>query len=66
MSLRDSREVTGAFEAGIGLEWNVWSGDAGALSVRGMYEGQLWTETGAPTMTYLGFDAFSGGIVWTW
>ena len=66
VALRDSTEVTGAFETGIGLEWAAYSGDAGTLSIRAMYEGQLWTDAGAPTLTYLGFDAFSGGIVWNW
>lgn len=66
VALRDSMEATGAFETGIGLEWNAYTGDAGSLSFRFLYEAQLWTETGAPTLSYLGFDAFAGSIAWTW
>lgn len=66
VKLRNADEITGIYEAGLGAEWRLYSGAAGEFSLRGMYEGQLWTDGGAPTITFLGFEGFSIGCVWQW
>ena len=62
--LRGADEVSAVFETGLGAEWDVYSGEAGLLTIRGLYEGQLWTDAGAPTLTFLGFEGFTLGVVW--
>ena len=64
VALRDADEVTAAVEMGLGAEWEMYSGEAGIFTIRGMYEGQLWTDAGAPTLTFLGFEGFTVGLVW--
>ena len=58
IALNDSREPTGVFELSLGVEWSQEVGDWCDLFVAAQYEAQLWTEAGAPTMTYVGFDGF--------
>lgn len=51
----DSDEITGIYGANIGMGWQR-RGKIGTLSIEGTYEGQLWTEGGAPTITFAGFE----------
>lgn len=51
-------EVTGMGDLQIGLEWSRCS-PVGRVFVRGSYEAQLWTDAGAPTLTFLGFEGFA-------
>ncbi len=51
----DSDEITGIYGANIGLGWQR-HGDVASLMIEGTYEGQLWTEGGAPTITFAGFE----------
>lgn len=46
----------------LGAEYSHQFGRGYSLLVRGMYEGQIWTDAGAPTLTFLGFDGFSVGV----
>ncbi|NLE37679.1 MAG: hypothetical protein GX621_06600, partial [Pirellulaceae bacterium] len=55
--LDDADEVVGIGEMEIGLEWSRRLA-LGDVFVRGTYGGQLWTEAGAPTLTFLGFEGF--------
>lgn len=51
----DSDEITGVYGANIGLGWQR-HGRVASLQIEGSYEGQLWTEGGAPTITFAGFE----------
>jgi hypothetical protein len=54
-------EVTGMGEMSFGLEWTGctrW----GQFFARGMYGAQLWTDAGAPTLTYMGFEGLSVSV----
>jgi len=51
-------EVVGIGEAGFGVEWSRRLFTGHNLRVRGLYEGQLWAEAGAPTLGFLGFEGF--------
>ncbi len=53
VSLTNADEVSGIFELALGVEYAREVGQWGNLFVRGMYEGQLWTAAGAPTLTFL-------------
>lgn len=66
VQLNNADEVTAAFEIGLGAEWTRELAGGQQLVLQGMYEGQLWTDAGAPTLTFLGFEAFSCsvGLVW--
>lgn len=64
VELRGADEVSGVFEASFGAEYQLYDGPVGAITVRGMYEGQLWTDAGAPTLTFLGFEGLVAGLVW--
>jgi hypothetical protein len=55
VDLDSADEVAGAFELDLGLEW-IRKLSFGDFFVRASYEGQLWTEAGAPTLGYLGFE----------
>jgi hypothetical protein len=57
--LDDADEVSGIFELSGGLHWSRPTKYCGDFFVQGMYETQLWTAAGAPTLTFLGFDGFS-------
>ena len=56
--LEDADEVVGIGEVGFGLEWSRPLRGGRHISVRGLYEGQLWAEAGAPTLGFLGFESF--------
>lgn len=56
--LNDVDEVTAGGELQLGLQWQR-EVRAGTVFVRGAYEGQLWTDAGAPTLTFLGFEGFN-------
>ena len=54
--LNNADEVVAAFDLGIGLRYTrKLTGQSDAF-IQGTYEGQLWTEAGAPTLTFLGFQ----------
>jgi hypothetical protein len=53
--LTDSDEITGVYGASIGAGWRRET-RIGRLFIEGGYEGQLWTEGGAPTITFAGFN----------
>lgn len=65
VSLEDGDEVFGGGELSFGLEWEREFCGGRSVFVRGMYEGQLWTDAGAPTLTFLGFEGFavSAGVL---
>jgi len=56
--LNDVDEVTAGGELQMGLQWQHPT-EAGDLFIRSTYEGQLWTDAGAPTLTFLGFEGFN-------
>ncbi len=58
LRLPDADEVVGIGELGTGLEWRAEFADGRYVSLRGLYEGQLWAEAGAPTLGFLGFQGF--------
>lgn len=51
----DSDEITGVYGANLGLGWEGLT-RFGRLAIEGTYEGQLWTDGGAPTITFAGFN----------
>ena len=59
--LDDADEVTAVFELTTGLQWSRPT-QCGNLFFRGTYEAQLWTEGGAPTLTFLGLEGFGFSI----
>lgn len=59
VSLHDASDVSGMGLAGLGIEWNRHLHRYGTTFVRGTYEGQLWTDAGSPTLTFLGFEGFT-------
>ncbi len=59
LNLEKADEVVGMGELGFGLEWSGRTGRGNELRFRGMYEGQLWAEAGAPTLGFLGFQGFA-------
>jgi hypothetical protein len=58
LSLEDADEVVGVGEMNFGFEWSKPLASGHQFSVRGLYEGQLWAEAGAPTIGFLGFEGF--------
>ena len=56
LRLDDADEVVGIGELNFGLEWGGMFANGYCLSIRGLYEGQLWAESGAPTLGFLGFE----------
>ncbi len=58
VTLDNGDDVFGGGELGLGLEWRREIG-CRTFFARGMYEGQLWTDGGAPTLTFLGFEGFA-------
>lgn len=66
VQLDDADEVTAVFEIGLGVEWTRELASGHQLVIQGTYEGQLWTDAGAPTLTFLGFEGFSSsvGVIW--
>lgn len=64
ITLDGGDDVFGGGELGLGLEWSREMPSGREIFVRGTYEGQLWTDGGAPTLTFLAFQGFavSAGI----
>jgi hypothetical protein len=56
VSLRNADEVVAAGDLGLGLRYTTQINGKVDAFVQGTYEGQLWTEAGAPTLTFLGFQ----------
>ena len=56
--LGNADEVVGCAELEIGLQWSRQLENGADLFLRGTYEAQLWTDAGAPTLTFLGFEGF--------
>ena len=57
LQFRNSDEIMGIYGSAIGLGWQRrtrW----GRCFAEGTYEGQLWTDGGAPTITFTGFNGF--------
>ncbi len=62
VSLDKAKEVLGIGEIELGLQWTRQLAQGGDLFLRGAYEGQLWSDSGTPTLGYLGFQGFSVGF----
>jgi hypothetical protein len=58
VKLTDVDDVTGCGELEVGGQWVRNLARGGQLFIRGTYEGQFWSEAGAPTLTFLGFEGF--------
>lgn len=58
LQLNDADEVVGVGELSLGLEWGAVFHNGNQLALRGVYEGQLWADAGAPTLGFLGFQGF--------
>jgi hypothetical protein len=58
VELRNADDVVGGGELEIGAQWVRQIARGGQLYVRATYEGQLWSDAGAPTLTFLGFEGF--------
>jgi hypothetical protein len=56
VGLNGADEVVASGDLGIGLRYTVELDGSSEVFVQGSYEGQLWTEAGAPTLTFLGFQ----------
>lgn len=60
VTLDKADEVLGIGEIQLGLQWTRQL-SMGDFVVRGTYEGQLWSDSGTPTLGYLGFQGFGIG-----
>jgi hypothetical protein len=60
VTLDKASEVLGIGEIELGLQWTRKMA-CGDFFVRGTYEGQLWSDSGSPTLGYLGFEGFGIG-----
>ena len=58
LALDEADEVVGIGEAGFGLQWSTTTNRGAEMVLRGIYEGSLWAEAGAPTLGFLGFQGF--------
>lgn len=58
VNLNNADEVVAAADLGIGLRYSIPVKQRAELFVQGTIEGQLWTEAGAPTLAFLGFQGF--------
>lgn len=56
VGLNNADEVVAAGDLGIGLRYTTQINQQADVFVQGTFEGQLWTEAGAPTLTFLGFQ----------
>jgi hypothetical protein len=54
--LNNADEVVAAGELGIGMRYARKLNQQADVFLQGTFEGQLWTEAGAPTLTFLGFE----------
>lgn len=61
-ALYHADDITAMGMIELGAEYNLRLSGGRSLFVRGTYEGQLWTDAGSPTLTFLGFDGFSVGF----
>lgn len=52
-------EVVGCGSLEVGAQWERSWGNGSRLFVRGTYGSQLWTDAGAPTLTFLGVESFN-------
>jgi hypothetical protein len=59
LRLHNADEVVGAGQLEVGAQWDRQLAKGGSLFVRASYEGQLWADAGAPTLTFLGFEGFN-------
>jgi len=59
LRLHNADEVVGSGQLEIGAQWDRQLARGGSLFVRASYEGQLWADAGAPTLTFLGFEGFN-------
>ena len=60
VTLDKASEVMGIGEIELGLQWTRQLA-IGDFFIRGTYEGQLWSDSGTPTLGYLGFQGFGIG-----
>jgi hypothetical protein len=58
LSFEKADEISGIYNVRIGLGHRRTTA-IGLASVEGTYEGQLWTDLGAPTLTFAGFNSFN-------
>jgi len=58
VSLDKASEVLGIGELELGLQWTRRLDNGTDVFLRGTYEGQLWSDSGTPTLGYLGFQGF--------
>lgn len=58
LALDQADEVIGVGEMNFGVEWSRQMANGYKFNIRGLYEGQLWAEAGAPTLGFLGFEGF--------
>ena len=58
LNFSEADEVVGVGEMSLGLEWSTALSNGCQLNLRGTYEGQLWSEGGAPTLGFLGYEGF--------
>lgn len=64
--LNDADEVVAAGDLGIGLRYTQSLNQQADVFVQGTLEGQLWTEAGAPTLTFLGFQGIGLALGFTY
>jgi hypothetical protein len=60
--LNNADEVVAAADLGIGLRYAMALNQQSEVFVQGTFEGQLWTEAGAPTLTFLGFQGLGVAV----
>lgn len=59
VAMTEGEDFAAAIELGLGAEWRHDLGNIGHFYIQGMYEGQLWTAAGEPTLTFLGFEGLN-------
>lgn len=59
VAMTEGEDFAAAIELGLGAEWRHDLGNFGHFYIQGMYEGQLWTAAGEPTLTFLGFEGLN-------
>jgi len=62
VSLHHAKEVLGIGEIELGLQLTRVMCNGTRVFVRSTYEGQLWSDSGTPTLGYLGFEGFGTQI----
>ncbi|MFN9717855.1 MAG: Lpg1974 family pore-forming outer membrane protein, partial [Planctomycetota bacterium] len=66
IALNNSDEVVAAGDMGIGLRYTMDVSSRAQMFVQGTYEGQIWTDAGQPTMTFLGFQGLGLALGFTY